>query len=71
VVSLCKHQHPLLVAQQPNPLKLTAVDSLMNLVAASPFWDPCDQFEVFSLFLKTFKIAHQKTPQKNQLTFGV
>ena len=68
VVSLCKHQHPLLVAQWPSPLKLTAVDSLMNLVAASPFWDPCDQFEVFSLFLKKhLKLPTKKPPQKNNL----
>lgn len=44
------------------------VDSLMNLVAASPFWDPCDQFEVFSLFLKKhLKLPTRKPPQKNNL----
>ena len=60
VVPLAHHQHPLVIAQQPNPLKVTAVGSLMDLVAASPSWRPCHQSEVFYFFF-TFKITWTKT----------
>ena len=33
---------------------------------SSPFWDPCDQYEVFSFFFKHLKLPTKKTHRKTK-----